>query len=69
VAESTLLRVKKLESLKGQNEIYRSILNVLMYDVAGELLKKGTDALNSFECEEEKPELFHAIYNLTKSKV
>lgn len=68
VAESTLLRVKKLESLKGQNEIYRSILNVLMYDVAGELLKKGTDALNSFECEEEKPELFHAIYNLSKVK-
>ncbi|MFO8128554.1 MAG: acyl-CoA dehydrogenase family protein [Bacteroidales bacterium] len=49
-AESTLLRVKKLETLKGPEEIlvYRDILDVFTYDSGYRLRKAGMDAVASF---------------------
>lgn len=48
--ESTMLRVKKLEALKGEEyaAIYRDILDVLAHDVAAIVHKAGKDALVSF---------------------
>ena len=49
-AESTLLRVQKLEKLRGdeKNGLYKDILEVTIYDVAHLIKKAGTDAVNSF---------------------
>lgn len=48
--ESTMLRVKKLEQMKGGEyaAIYRDILDVLTHDVASAVLKAGKDAMVSF---------------------
>ncbi|MCF8378304.1 MAG: acyl-CoA dehydrogenase family protein [Bacteroidales bacterium] len=47
-AESTMLRVEKLESLHGENQIIRDILDVYVYDSACSMNKNAKDALNSF---------------------
>jgi hypothetical protein len=49
-AESTLLRVKRLRDLKGEEEvsIYKDILDVFLYDSACRIRKAGMDAINSF---------------------
>lgn len=48
--ESTMLRVKKLELMKGQEyaSLYRDILDVLAHDVSSIVNKAGKDALVSF---------------------
>lgn len=48
--ESTMLRVNKLEQMKGGEyaAIYRDILDVLTHDVASAVLKAGKDAMVSF---------------------
>jgi hypothetical protein len=49
-AESTLLRIKRLRDLKGEDQIaiYKDILNVFIYDSACMIRKAGMDAINSF---------------------
>ncbi|MCK4346203.1 MAG: acyl-CoA dehydrogenase family protein, partial [Bacteroidales bacterium] len=49
VAESTLLRVEKMENMKGEEnvKIYRDILDVFVYDAAGIINKCGLDAIHS----------------------
>ena len=49
-AESTLLRVQKLEKIYGEEGInlYRDILEITIYDVAHLIKKAATDAVNSF---------------------
>lgn len=49
-AESTLLRVEKLEKMKGKKNVglYRDILDVVVYDAANTISKAGSDAVNSF---------------------
>jgi hypothetical protein len=49
-AESTLLRVKKMETLKAEDEIkvYKDILDVLVYDTAAKIGKSIQDATYSF---------------------
>jgi alkylation response protein AidB-like acyl-CoA dehydrogenase len=49
-AESTLLRLKKLEKIKSDEsqKIYRDILDVFVYDAAVLIRKFGSDAVNSF---------------------
>jgi alkylation response protein AidB-like acyl-CoA dehydrogenase len=68
VAESTFLRVKKLES-KGSNkpiEVIRAILDVLLYDSACIIQKEGLEAIHSFAEEREGRNLTDAIYAFTK---
>jgi hypothetical protein len=50
VAESTCLRVEKLETLKGSEAIalYRDILDVFVYDAAAVLGRRRVDAIWSF---------------------
>jgi hypothetical protein len=49
-AESSLLRIEKLESMKGAEavKIYKDIVDVFIYDAAGIIRKSGYDAINSF---------------------
>ena len=50
IAESTSLRVSKLEALKGAGEValYKDILDVLVYDAADRIRKAGCDAVYCF---------------------
>jgi alkylation response protein AidB-like acyl-CoA dehydrogenase len=67
VAESLLMKVKKLESMKGKEAgaIYRDMLNVFVYDAASKIRKAGMDAINStLEPENAEPEI-KAIEALT----
>ncbi|MFH1296059.1 MAG: acyl-CoA dehydrogenase family protein [Bacteroidota bacterium] len=70
VAESTTLRVKKMESLKGEAAIavYRQILDVLVYDSGSRIEKNGLDAINSFAAGEEAQGLITAIKILSTVK-
>ena len=49
-AESLLLRVRKLETVKGEEHIrvYRDILDVYVYDAAARIAKMARDAVFSF---------------------
>lgn len=64
--ESTLLRVKKIEGMKGQDyaAIYRDILAVLSHDVAASVYKSGKDALVSFVSREAIEDHLKALSNL-----
>ncbi|MBN1596911.1 MAG: acyl-CoA dehydrogenase family protein [Bacteroidales bacterium] len=68
VAESTLLRVEKLESMKGSAAvgIYKDILDINIYDAASRILKSGMDALNSFLENGNREKMTNAIDILTK---
>ena len=66
-AESTMLRVKKLERLKGEEQIkvYRDILDVFVFDVAARVNKYAKDAVYSFAYGEERDLLAKAIKHFT----
>ncbi len=68
VAESTMLRIEKLESMKGEEniKIYRDILDVFVYDAAGIINKCGLDAIHSFADEQEKDLLLKGIHYFTQ---
>jgi len=59
IAESMALRIQKMEDRKGidASGIYRSMLDVFIYDAADKIRKAAADAINSFI----SPEL-HATY-------
>jgi alkylation response protein AidB-like acyl-CoA dehydrogenase len=65
VSESLLLRVNKLESLKGNRLVYRDILDVNIYDTAEIVRKSAYDAVYSFATLEEAGSLIKAIEKLT----
>ncbi|MFN8240868.1 MAG: acyl-CoA dehydrogenase family protein [Bacteroidales bacterium] len=65
IAESLLLRVQKRETLKGQSQVYRDMLDVHVYDVAELVRKAGLDAVYSFASADVAPSLEKAISNLT----
>jgi hypothetical protein len=50
-AESTMLRVEKLQNINDEKnqEIYKDILDVFIYDASSRILKAGKDALSSIE--------------------
>lgn len=66
VCESTLLRVEKLEYLKGRNKYYRDILDVLVYDSAHAIEKSGMDVLNSCASCKDADDYFEALHLYTK---
>ena len=67
-AESVLLRIEKLNDIKGCNNncIYKNILEVYIYEAAANIFKSGCDAINSFSNEEEYNKLHKALQHLTK---
>ncbi len=68
VTESSALRVQKMESLKGKEEmaLYRKILDVLIYDSAAKIRKAALDAIYSFASDTEAAKLTKAVETLTK---
>jgi hypothetical protein len=66
IAESLALRVEKLESMKGNAEIFRDMLDVYVYDTADLVRKSARDAVNSFAETEQSEKLNAAIEKLTQ---
>lgn len=66
VAESLALRIGKLESMKGQSDVYRDILDVYIYDTADLVRKSARDAINSFADAELSKYLNEATEILTR---
>lgn len=67
-AESTMLRVEKMEQLNGGKnlDLYRDILDVLMYDTAHKINKYGVDAVNSFAEGDEHQAMLMGMKRFTK---
>ena len=67
-AESSLLRVEKLESMKGEEavKLYKDIVDVFIYDAASIIRKCGYDAINSFTEGEQQEKLLSYIDKFTK---
>ena len=67
VAESLVLRIQKLEGLKGTDHtgIYRDIMDVFVYDAAYRIRKSACDAIHSFAEPGEAKSLVNAIETLT----
>jgi len=66
-AESTMLRVEKLEQKEGKElSLYRDILDVFMYDVAFRINKYGVDAVNSFAESDEQAAMLMGMKRFSK---
>jgi len=66
-AESSLLRVEKLEEMKGPGAValYKDIVDVFVYDAACIIRKSAYDAINSFATGEQREMLTGYIERLT----
>lgn len=66
--ESTALRVEKLNSIKGEEaiDIYKDILDVMLYDASFKINKAGHDGINSFMYGNDQIIFSNAIDTLTK---
>ncbi len=69
-AESTVLRVKKMEQLKSRDELllYHDILDVLVFDTAIAMLRSGREAIVSFAPAELQQKMLDAMQALCQSK-
>ncbi len=69
-SESTLLRIEKLEKMKGEKfiRVYKSILDVFIYDASSIILKSGLDAISSFIEGKELETLHKGLIHYTKVK-
>ncbi len=68
VAESTMLRVKKLENFQKPEEmmsLYRDILDLLVYDAASVIRRNAMDAIYSIENDELTEKLVQVTESLT----
>jgi alkylation response protein AidB-like acyl-CoA dehydrogenase len=67
-AESTLLRIEKLEAIKGTDavKLYKDMLDVFISDAAAIIHKSGHDAINSFAVGEQREILAGYIDQLSK---
>ncbi len=68
VSESLMLRVGKLEKIKGTDPVYRDILDVNIYDTAEIIRKSALDAVHSLPSLDQDPAILKAVDALTKVK-
>jgi len=68
MAESAMLRVQKLESMRGEEAVslYKSMLDVFFYDAADIINKAGRDAINSFAEGDEQSAMLMGVKRFTK---
>jgi alkylation response protein AidB-like acyl-CoA dehydrogenase len=68
IAESLSLRIQKMESMAGNDPagIYRSILDVFVYDAADKIRKPAADAINSFSSGDMNSTYYKVVETLTK---
>jgi alkylation response protein AidB-like acyl-CoA dehydrogenase len=67
VAESMLLRVRKLAEEGNNDPIYTDMLNCFLYDAADRINKNGKDAINSFAEGDEQRMILMGIKRFTKA--
>ena len=69
-AESTMLRIEKLEAMKGADSVkfYKDMLDVYTYDISHNITKYAHDAINSVAAGEERARLIKAVYYFTETK-
>ncbi|MCK5775661.1 MAG: acyl-CoA dehydrogenase family protein [Bacteroidales bacterium] len=68
-AESFMLRVEKLEQKGAENlELYKTMLDVFMYDTAFMINKSGVDAVNSFATGDEQKAMLMGMKRFTKTE-
>ena len=67
VAESLLLRVRKLAEEGNNDPIYTDMLNCFLYDAADRINKNGKDAINSFAEGDEQRMILMGIKRFTKA--
>ena len=69
-AESLMLRVKKLEQIKGEEQvkIYKDIMDAFFYEAAARIRKSATDAICAFAVCDEFCKLKNALETLTAVK-
>jgi alkylation response protein AidB-like acyl-CoA dehydrogenase len=67
VAESMLLRVRKLAQEGNNDPIYTDMLNCFLYDAADRINKNGKDAINSFAEGDEQRMILMGIKRFTKA--
>jgi hypothetical protein len=68
VSESLVLRVEKLETLKGDVSLYKDMLDVNIFETATIVRKSALEAIGSFSGPETCPSLIKAVENLTGIK-
>jgi alkylation response protein AidB-like acyl-CoA dehydrogenase len=70
VAESVLMRVRKMGALKGEtlNSVYHDILDCFIYEASARVYKYGMDAVTSFAEGEEFEKLRKGLFTLTACK-
>jgi alkylation response protein AidB-like acyl-CoA dehydrogenase len=66
LSESLVLRIEKLESIKGNRSVYRDILDVNIYDASDKVRKSAEDAIYSYASADVSPRLIKAAEGLTK---
>ena len=67
IAESLSLRVKKIESIKGETGIYRDILDIYVYDSVQKIRKSALDAVYSIG-DEKADHLLKAVTGLSETE-
>ena len=68
-AESMMLRVEKLEQNGAENiDLYKSMLDVFMYDASFRINKYGVDAVNSFASGDEQKGMLMGMKRFTKNE-
>ena len=67
IAESLALRVKKIESIKGETGIYRDILDIYVYDSGQKIRKSALDAVYSIG-DEKADHLLKAVTGLSETE-
>lgn len=66
LSESLMYRVEKRESLKGEDSVYRDILDVNIFECAAKIRKSGYEAVYSFASGDDSIPLIKALDNLTR---
>jgi len=69
-AESTVLRVEKLKTLKNEQDylIYKDICDIIIYEANASIVKSAMNALNSFATGEEYQKLKQIIVALSETE-
>lgn len=66
ISESLLLRVEKLEGIKGNVSLYRDMLDVNLFDTSDIIRKSALDAIGAFSDDNNCPSLIKAVENLSR---
>ncbi|MBK7626625.1 MAG: acyl-CoA dehydrogenase family protein [Bacteroidales bacterium] len=67
ISESLALRVEKIESIKGNADLYKDMLDVNLFDTASIVRKSALEAISTFCTQDSCSSLLKAVETLTKT--